>query len=59
MASDIVNKREAIKGAYPNSKDFHAKVDKMSDNQVLAVYSRLMNSAKKTDKRIKAQRRAQ
>lgn len=47
------NKREAIKKAYPNSPTWAARVDKMPDNQVVAVYSRLMAKANETQKRYK------
>ena len=39
----VNQKREVIKGAYKNSKSWHATVDKMSDEQVVAIYIRVMN----------------
>lgn len=46
-----IDKREAIRGAYRGldgkpSKSWSAKVDKMSDQQVIAVYLRLKNTNK-------------
>lgn len=32
--------REELKKAYPNSPDWHQKVDKMPDAQVVAIYIR-------------------
>lgn len=49
----INEKRDAIKKAYPKSTAWHAKVDAMSEAQVMAVYSRLSASANKTQKRYK------
>lgn len=39
--SDILMKRQLVKDAYNNSPTWSAKVDKMSDDQVIAVYFRL------------------
>jgi hypothetical protein len=50
---DIEYKRQAILKAYPHSGTWPAKVAKMSDNQVLAVYSRLMRKANDHIKSIK------
>lgn len=38
--------RDALKKVYPGPR-WSAKVDKMSDNQVIAVYNRLLNNKKK------------
>lgn len=38
---DIVSKRKLVKDAYDNSPAWVAKVDAMTDQQVLAVYFRL------------------
>jgi hypothetical protein len=38
--------REALKKAYPNSKSWAEKVDKMQPNQVTAVYIRLRSQQK-------------
>lgn len=40
-----MNERELLKKAYP-SKKWAAKVDKMSDSQVAAVYLRLKSQGK-------------
>lgn len=47
MASgkDVAQKREAVKGAY-FGPGWKKKVDKMSDEQVIAVYLRLKNQQK-------------
>lgn len=39
--SDILLKRQLVKDAYNNSPKWCAKVDKMTDEQVIAVYFRL------------------
>lgn len=41
-----VNEREELKKAYPNSKQWHDKVDKMSPSQVTAIYIRLRSNGK-------------
>ena len=38
---DVINKREQLKAAYDHSPTWVAKVNKMSDQQVVAVYFRL------------------
>jgi hypothetical protein len=44
------NVREALKGFYPKSKKWLAKVNKMTDAQAVAVYIRLFNSSyRRTD----------
>lgn len=40
------SEREGLKKAYPNSKKWHEKVDKMPDSQVTAVYLRLKSERK-------------
>lgn len=40
MAQDKI--RQAVKAAYKNSKKWAAKVDRMTDAQVVAVYFRLL-----------------
>lgn len=45
MTNDILLKREAVKQAY-QSPSWRAKVDKMRDAQVIAVYLRLKQSNK-------------
>ena len=39
--SDILLKRQLVKDAYNNSPKWCAKVDKMTDEQLMAVYFRL------------------
>lgn len=39
--SDILIKRQLVKDAYNNSPKWSAKVDRMSDDQLIAVYFRL------------------
>lgn len=46
MANDILQKDEALKQFYPNSKNWHRKVDKMSEAQIVAVYIRMTNKSK-------------
>jgi hypothetical protein len=41
----IDQKREALKGAYSGEK-WIVKVDKMSDEQIIAVYNRLKSQGK-------------
>lgn len=41
-----VNKREELKKAYPNSKSWWARVDKMSESQVVAIYLKLKRQGK-------------
>lgn len=43
---DVNKEREELKKAYPKSKGWHEKVDKMPDSQVTAVYIRLQNARK-------------
>lgn len=38
--------REELKKAYPKSKKWHDKVNKMSPNQVTAIYIRLKSEGK-------------
>lgn len=38
--------REELKKAYPNSKQWHDKVNKMTDSQVAAIYIRLRAKGK-------------
>lgn len=45
MSSDILAKRNKVKQVY-SSPSWDAKVDKMSDNQVIAVYLRLQRNNK-------------
>lgn len=42
----MTNEREALKKAYPNSKSWAEKVDKMRPDQVTAVYIRLRSQQK-------------
>lgn len=37
---DINQKREELKKVYPNSKQWHEKVNKMPENQVTAIFIR-------------------
>ncbi|ADD80959.1 gp068 [Rhodococcus phage ReqiPepy6] len=46
MSNDILLKANALKGAYPGSPTWKSKVDKMSDNQIVAVYLRLKRENK-------------
>jgi hypothetical protein len=41
-----ISQREAIKQAYPHSKSWLAKVSKMPDSQVTAIYLRLKRQGK-------------
>jgi hypothetical protein len=41
-----ISQREAIKQAYPHSKTWLAKVDKMPESQVTAIYLRLKGQGK-------------
>lgn len=41
MAHTYTPEREALKQAYPRSRRWATKVDKMDDRQVYAVYTRL------------------
>lgn len=41
MSNDILLKRQLVKDAYNGSPKWAAKVDKMTDEQVIAVYFRL------------------
>ncbi len=41
-----INQREELKKAYPNSRDWHEKVNKMSSEQVTAIYIRLKAQGK-------------
>ena len=41
MSNDILLKRQLVKGAYNGSPKWAAKVDKMTDEQIIAVYFRL------------------
>lgn len=41
-----INEREELKKAYPNSKQWHEKVEKMSADQVTAIYIRLRSQGK-------------
>lgn len=45
MAATTMNKREALKGAYPGPK-WQAKVAKMSESQVTAIYLNLKQQGK-------------
>lgn len=51
--SDIHYKRQAILKAYPYSNSWPDKVAKMSDNQVLAVHTRLNKKAEVAIRRYK------
>ena len=44
------NVREALKSLYPKSKKWLAKVDGMTDSQVVAVYFRLFQEKKFKEK---------
>lgn len=46
MSNDIPMKMQAIKQAYSGSPTWSAKVDKMSDNQIVAVYLRFQRENK-------------
>lgn len=46
-----VNKREELKKAYPHSKAWAERVNKMPENQVVAVYLRLKSKGKVAMKR--------
>jgi len=46
MTGDIFQKMELIKRAYPNSKTWPSKVDKMSEGQVLAIFFRFKRQGK-------------
>lgn len=41
-----ISKRELIKQAYPHSTKWLAKVDKMSEGQVIAIFFRLKREGK-------------
>lgn len=41
MSNDILLKRQLVKDAYNGSPKWAAKVDKMTDEQIIAVYFRL------------------
>lgn len=41
-----ISKRELIKQAYPHSKTWAAKVNKMSEDQVIAIFFRLKGQGK-------------
>lgn len=41
-----ISKREQIKQAYPHSKTWPAKVDRMTDSQVVAIFFKLKNQGK-------------
>lgn len=41
MANNTYVERQALKRAYPKSKLWHDKVDRMTDEQVTAIYIRL------------------
>jgi hypothetical protein len=41
-----ISERELVKRAYPQSKTWHTKVDKMPDSQVIAIYFRLKRQGK-------------
>ncbi|QEQ93917.1 hypothetical protein SEA_KARDASHIAN_52 [Streptomyces phage Kardashian] len=41
-----ISTRELIKQAYPHSKTWSARVDKMSDGQVAAIFFRLKREGK-------------
>lgn len=48
----ISDKRDYIKEVYKNSPGFCHRVDKMSDNQIIAIYFSLLNrEGKKNDKK--------
>lgn len=44
MGHDAV--RAAVKGAYPKSKGWAARIDRMQDSQVIAIYYRLVTEGK-------------
>lgn len=46
MSSDIFQKRELIKQAYPHSKTWPSKVDRMAEGQVLAIFFKLKRQGK-------------
>lgn len=41
-----ISKRELIKQAYPHSKAWKAKVDRMPENQVTAIFFKLRKEGK-------------
>lgn len=43
---DDAQKREELKKAYPNAPKWNKKVDKMSSEQLAAVYIRLVSQGK-------------
>lgn len=43
---DIFRKRELVKKAYPHSKTWKNKVEKMPDSQIVAVFLRLRRQGK-------------
>jgi hypothetical protein len=43
---DVSREREELKKAYPNSHTWAGKVNKMSEAQVIAIYSRLKSVRK-------------
>lgn len=43
---DVNQQREELKKAYPNSKQWHKKVDRMPENQVTAIYIRFRAEGK-------------
>ncbi|QEQ93546.1 hypothetical protein SEA_GIRLPOWER_47 [Streptomyces phage GirlPower] len=46
MSSGIFQKRELIKQAYPHSKTWPSKVDKMPEGQVVAIFFKLKRQGK-------------
>lgn len=44
--ADCYKEREALKNVYPKSPGWAAKVDKMSDVQVVAIYSKFRAQGK-------------
>jgi hypothetical protein len=41
-----ISERELVKQAYPRSKSWMSRVDKMPDTQVLAIYFKLKREGK-------------
>jgi len=46
MSSDISTKRGLVLKAYPNSKTWPARVAKMPDNQIVALFFRFVREGK-------------
>jgi hypothetical protein len=44
--ADISRTKESVKKAYPHSRTWPAKVDKMTDGQVIAIFLKLRRQGK-------------